>query len=82
MKAVDLKFALFSVGMGTAISSSLVFIYILIISLMGKQSMVYERNPIIAIGEILLLIFTVGTCIVSAEIYQKYQKTSPVEGKT
>lgn len=74
MKATDAKFAAFSLGMGAAIASSLIFIYILTTSLMGKQSLVYEQNPIIAIGEIILLTFSCATCIISTEIYQKYQK--------
>jgi hypothetical protein len=74
VKTLDLKFAAFSLGMGAAIASSLIFIYILTTSLMGKRSLVYEQNPIIAIGEIFLLTFSCATCILSTEIYIKYQK--------
>jgi hypothetical protein len=74
VKAPDIKFAAFSIGMGAAIASSLLFIYILTTSLMGKRSLVYEQNPIIAVGEIFLLTFSCATCIITTEIYRKYQK--------
>ena len=81
MKAVDLRFIVFSFGMGAAIASSLVSIYILTGSLVGRISIVYEPNAILAVMEIILLTFSVGTCIVAAEIYQRYQKMSSVKEK-
>jgi hypothetical protein len=74
MKMVDAKFAFFSFGMGTAIASSAVTIYILMVSLMGGKSIVSEQNPLIALVEILLLMVSISTCIISTEIYQKYEK--------
>jgi len=76
MKAIDVKFAVFSFGMGAAIASSLISIYILVVNLMGRQSLVYERNPVVAVGEIFLLVFAVATCVISTEIFQKYQKSN------
>jgi len=81
MKAVDLRFIVFSFGMGAAIASSLVSIYILTGSLVGRISIVYEPNAILAVMEIILLTFSVGTCIVATEIYQRYQKMSSVKEK-
>ena len=81
MKAVDLRFIVFSFGMGAAIASSLVSIYILTGSLVGRISIVYEPNAILAVMEIFLLTFSVGTCIVATEIYQRYQKMSSVKEK-
>jgi hypothetical protein len=81
MNAADLRFIVFSLGMGAAIASSLVSIYILASSIMGGSSIVYEQNVILAITEILLLAFAIGTCIVATEIYQRYQKAASFEEK-
>lgn len=76
MKPEDVKFTLFSFGMGGAIASSLTSIYILTVSVMGGKSIVHENNPILAVVEIVLLAFAIGTCIVAAEVYLKFQKTN------
>ena len=82
MNTGDTKFVLFAFGMGSAIASSLIMIYLLLISLMGNRSLVYEGNPIIAIGEIPMLILAVSMCAVSTEIYLKYEKLNGSEKKT
>jgi len=71
----DIKFVLFSIGLGTAISSSIISIYLLYTSLLGKPSVVYESNHFLAIIEIILLILAIGTCVTAAEIYYKYLKS-------
>ncbi|MCK4222986.1 hypothetical protein KAX01_01710 [Candidatus Bathyarchaeota archaeon] len=76
MKPENIKFTLFSFGMGGAIASSLTSIYILTVSVMGGKSIVHENNPVLAIVEILLLAFAIATCIVATEIYVKFQKTN------
>lgn len=81
MNAADLRFIVFSFGMSAAIASSLVSIYTLALSIMGGSSIVYEQNAILAITEILLLTFAIGTCIVATEIYQRYQKVTSFEEK-
>lgn len=81
MNAADLRFIVFSFGMGAAIVSSLISIYILAASLIGRTSLVHEQNAILAITEILLLTFAIGTCIVATEIYQRYQKISSFQEK-
>ncbi len=48
--------------------------YVLIISLLGRQVLMYEANSIIAITESLLLIFAVASCVVATEIFEKYRK--------
>jgi len=74
MKTRNVKFIMFSLGMGAAMASSLISIYILLLSITGKMSLLYESNPLLAVGEILLLIFSVATCIVATEVFQKYQR--------
>lgn len=81
MKITDVKFILFSLGMGAAIASSLISIFILLVSITGRTSIIHEQNPFLAFSEILLLIFSVATCIVATEIFQKYQKTGSLENK-
>ena len=76
MKADDVKFTLFSFGMGGAIASSLTSIYILAVSLMGGTSIVHENNSIIAVIEVALLTFAIATCIMATEIYLKYLKAN------
>ena len=82
MKATDVKFVIFSFGMGAAIASSFISIYILAISFIGGKSMVHEGNPILAIAEIILLTFAIGTCITATEIYQRYQKMNASKNKS
>jgi len=74
MKAAYIKFIVFSLGMSAAIASSIISILVLMLSITGRTSIVYEQNPLLAFTEILLLIFSVATCIISTEIYQKYQE--------
>lgn len=77
----DLKFVLFSIGMGATIASSLVSIYILVVSLTGRASLVFESNPFLTVFEILLLIFGIGTCVVATEVYQRYQQRSRLQAE-
>jgi len=79
MKATTIKFILFSLGMGAAISSSLIFIFVLLASISGRASIVYEQNPLLAFSEIILLIFSVATCIVATEIFQKYERMNSIK---
>jgi len=75
-KMDNIKFMLFSIGLGTAMSSSIISIYLLYTSMLGKPSIVYEPNPLLALIEIILLILAIGTCVTAAEIYYKYLKSS------
>ncbi|MFQ5999753.1 MAG: hypothetical protein ACE5J6_03140 [Candidatus Bathyarchaeia archaeon] len=70
--AVRVKFILFSIGLGTAVASSITSICFLYISLLGGQSLVYESNPILALVEMMLLVLGVGTCLVASEVYYRY----------
>ena len=81
MKAADIKFIVFSLGMSTAIASSIISILVLMLSITGRTSIVYEQNPLLAFTEILLLIFSVGTCLVATEIFQRYQKMNSFREK-
>ena len=69
-----LRFVLFSIGVGVAGASSIMFIFFLYVSLLGKPSIIYESNPILALTEMILLVLAVGTCLVASEIYYKYLK--------
>lgn len=68
------RFVLFSIGVGVAAASSVISLYILYLSLLGKQSIVYESNPLLALIEMIFLVLAVGTCLVASEIYYKYLK--------
>lgn len=68
------RFVLFSIGVGVAAASSLMSLYFLYVSLLGKQSIVYESNPILALIEIIFLVIAVATCLSASEIYYKYLK--------
>lgn len=81
MNAADLRFIFFSFGMGAAIASLLISIYILAARLIGRTSLVHEQNAILAITEFFLLTFAIGTCIVVTEIHQRYQKISSFQEK-
>ena len=74
MRNADAKILIFFVGMGAAIASSATSMYVLIVSLLGRQVLMYEANSIIAITEILLLIFAIASCVVATEIFEKYRK--------
>jgi len=67
-----LEFILFSIGLGTAVASSITSMCFLYISLLGGQSLVYEPNPILALVEMMFLVFGVGTCLVASEVYYRY----------
>ena len=69
---VRVEFILFSIGLGTAVASSVICMWFLYISLLGGQSLVYEPNPILALVEMMLLVFGVGTCLVASEVYYRY----------
>jgi hypothetical protein len=70
----NLKFALFCTGIGAAMASSLVILFILCLNLNGVRPLQYEANPIIATLEMLLLIMATATCFAASEIYYKYLK--------
>jgi hypothetical protein len=69
-----MKFALFAIGLGAAISSSVTSFYFLYLSLLGKHVLVYESNYLLALVEMLLLILAIGTCVVASEVYYRYLK--------
>lgn len=66
------KFTLFSVGVGAAVASSLTSFFILYQSLLGRETLLFEHNPILAFLEMVVLILAVGTCVAAPEIYYKY----------
>ena len=72
---VRIRFILFSIGLGTAVASSITSIFFLYISLLGGHSLVYEPNPILALVEMMLLVLGVGTCLVAPEVYYRYLET-------
>lgn len=78
MKVDDIKFVFFSLGMGVAIASLLTSIYLLSISMLGGKSIVFEDNPVVAIVEMVLLVFAIGTCIVATGIYQRYRREESI----
>jgi hypothetical protein len=85
MRVGEAKLLFFYVGMGASIASSLVLMFTLLLSLWGKESLVYEANPVVAVAEIVLLAFAIGTCTVATEVYQKYSnphKELSVDQKT
>jgi hypothetical protein len=69
-----LRFAVFCTGIGAAMSSTLVILFILCLNLNGVRLLQYEANPIIATLEVLLLIMATATCFAASEIYCKYLK--------
>ena len=69
---VRVEFILFSIGLGTAVASSVTCMWFLYISLLGGQSLVYESNPVLALVEMMFLILGIGTCLVASEIYYRY----------
>ena len=74
MKPENLKFTLFSFGMGGAIASSLTSIYILMVSIMGGKSIVHENNPVLAIFEVgLLTLLQVATCIIATRFILNFK---------
>ncbi len=66
------KFLMFAVGLAVAVGSSITSFYFLYSSLLGKQNLVYEPNPVLATIEMVLLVLAIGTCIVSSEVYYRY----------
>jgi len=69
---IRVEFILFSIGLGTAVASSIMSMWFLYISLLGGQSLVYEPNPILALVEMMFLVLGVGTCLVASEVYYRY----------
>jgi len=66
------KFILFSIGLAAAVGSSITSFYFLYSSALGKQNLVYEPNPALALLEMAFLVLAIGTCIVASEVYYKY----------
>jgi len=69
-----IKFIIFSLGLATSIGSAITTIIILLISLLGGKSIVYEPNSIVAFTEIIFLTLSVATCFTASEIYYRYLK--------
>ena len=73
MNGIDkAKFVLFILGLASAVASSLTSSYFLYSSMLGKQTVVYECNILLAFVEMVFLVLAVGTCIVASEIYYEY----------
>jgi len=66
------KFVLFAVGLAVAVGSSITSFYFLYSSVLGKQNLVYEPNPVLAMVEMVFLVLAIGTCIVASEVYYRY----------
>lgn len=66
------KFVLFSIGLAAAVASSITSFYLLYSSVLGKQNLVYEPNPALALIEMTFLALAIGTCIVASEVYYRY----------
>ena len=66
------KFILFAVGLAVAVGSSITSFYLLYTSILGKQNIVYEPNPVLAMVEMVFLVLAIGTCIVASEVYYRY----------
>ncbi len=66
------KFILFAVGLAVAASSSITSFYFLYSSVLGKQSIVYESNLVLAVVEMVFLVLAIGTCLVASEVYYRY----------
>ncbi len=66
------KFILFAVGLAVAVGSSITSFYFLYSSVLGKQNLVYEPNPVLAMVEMVFLVLAIGTCIVASEVYYRY----------
>jgi len=72
MKTKNMKYALFCIGLGTAVASSLICLYALLLNLYGMNVVFYERNSSLALFEIVILIISIATCFVASEIYYEY----------
>jgi hypothetical protein len=72
MNKNNLRFIFFCIGISVAMSSSLIFLFILCLNLNGIETLTFEHDPLIAMVEMWLLIMAVATCAVASEIYYKY----------
>lgn len=79
--ALNIRFILFSIGLGATISSSIMIIFFLSASLFDKPCLVYESNPWLAFFEITLLVFGIGTSLTASEIYHKYLESQEKQRK-
>lgn len=66
------KFILFSIGLAAAVGSSITSFYFLYSSVLGKQNLVYEPSPALALIEMVFLVLAIGTCIAASEVYYRY----------
>lgn len=70
----QLKFSIFCLGLAVAMSSSMIFLFVLCLNVNGIRPLQYENNPLIATIEIGLLVMATATCFIASEIYYKYLK--------
>jgi len=69
-----IKFVLFSIGLAVAVASSFTSFYFLYSSVLGRQSLVYEPSPVLALVEMVFLVLAIGTCVAASEVYYRYLK--------
>ena len=69
---VQLKFIVFCIGLGTAITSSLLMMLILCMNMFNTPLLLFESNKILSLFEIGLLILAIASCFVASEIYYQY----------
>jgi len=78
-----IRFVLFSIGLAVAVASSVASFYFLYSSVLGRQSLVYEPSPVLALVEMVFLVLAIGTCVAASEVYYRYLKlreSGPVNG--
>ena len=71
---IQLKFIIFCIGLGTAITSSLLMMLILCMNMFNTPLLLFESNKILSLFEIGLLILAIASCFVASEIYYQYLK--------
>ena len=76
---VQLKFIVFCIGLGTAITSSLLMMLILCMNMFNTPLLLFESNKILSLFEIGLLILAIASCFVASEIYYQYLKETENE---
>ena len=69
---IQLKFIIFCIGLGTAITSSLLMMLILCMNMLNIPLLLFEPNKILSLFEIGLLILAIASCFVASEIYYQY----------
>lgn len=69
-----IRFVLFSIGLAVAAASSVTSFFFLYSSVIGRQSLVYEPSPVLALVEMVFLVLAIGTCVAASEVYYRYLK--------